>query len=367
LRRRSAYFSLIAACAILAGIVGCNLSDSQVALQKTSSGIGAVNLSGTPSAALLHAMQVQNKNSNKLFAVSGVVGTGSSVNEKGEAVVVVFTAGPGVKNVPAEVDGVPVVVEVTGPITANPGLSKVAATKPTVASAPACVIASTASRFTRPVPIGVSTSHTSVTAGTIGVRVKDKKGNLFLLSNNHVFANTNNAAAGDKILQPGVFDGGVNPADVIGTLSSFTPLVYCKGSACTANRMDAALVATTAALSGNATPCDGYGTPSSTVATPTANLKVKKFGRTTRLTSGVIAAVNVTVDVAYTATNIARFTGQVYIATPNFIGPGDSGALIVTETDNKPVALVFAGTSTMAFATPISEILTKFAVTIDGI
>jgi hypothetical protein len=257
-------------------------------------------------------------------------------------------------------------VEVVGKVQPLAASGPKAATS-AVAPAPVCVAPNRAGEFARPVPIGVSTGHYAITAGTIGVRVKDKKGNLFLLSNNHVFANTNLGKVGDNILQPGPYDGGANPDDAIGTLSAWQAITYCSGSLCPANTMDAAIVATTAAKAGNATPCDGYGTPSSTVASPIiTGLQVKKYGRTTGLTSGVISAVNVTVNVAY-ATGTAQFTGQVYIATPNFNGPGDSGSLIVTESGNKPVALLFAGTSAATFATPISPILTKFGVTIDGI
>ena len=48
----------------------------------------------------------------------------------------------------------------------------------------------------RPVPGGCSISHTEVSAGTLGCWVK--RGNqLYLLSNNHVIANSNEASAGD--------------------------------------------------------------------------------------------------------------------------------------------------------------------------
>lgn len=361
-------FVLVAAASMLAGLMGCFQPESQLAGMDTWSGgtqPGAQPLPGA--ASLAEAIQVQNQHAPELMSVQGVVGTGSSVDENNAPVVVVFTEKEGVSGIPASLDGVPVAIEVVGKITA---LGTSASSKPTPSAAvpaPTCASGARTSRFGRPVPIGVSTGHFAITAGTIGARVKDASGKLYLLSNNHVFANTNNAKAGDNILQPGPIDGGVNPADAIGTLNTFVPLTFCAGATCTANKMDAALASTTAALSGNATPCDGYGTPSKTVATPAANLKVKKYGRTTGLTSGVVAAVNVTIDVGYTATQVARFTGQVYIATPGFIGPGDSGSLIVTESGNKPVALVFAGTSSAAFATPISDVLKKFNVTIDGI
>ena len=112
-----------------------------------------------------------------------------------------------------EIDGVPVVVEVVGKVEALQAKGKnTASTATTTTNTTTCSV-NRAGRFERPVPIGVSTGHPNVTAGTIGVRVKNSRGALFLLSNNHVFANTNNATAGQNILQPGPIDGGVNPGD----------------------------------------------------------------------------------------------------------------------------------------------------------
>ncbi len=83
----------------------------------------------------------------------------------------------------------------------------------------------------RPVPIGVSTGHPDITAGTIGcrvTRVADDNTTLlyYALSNNHVYANLNKATIGDNVLQPGSIDGGVDPDDAIGTLAAFEPIKF---------------------------------------------------------------------------------------------------------------------------------------------
>ena len=65
-------------------------------------------------------------------------------------------------------------------------------------------------------PNGVSTGHTGITAGTVGARVYDGAGNYYALSNNHVFANQNDAVVGDAVLQPGPYDGGYAADDTIG-------------------------------------------------------------------------------------------------------------------------------------------------------
>lgn len=79
----------------------------------------------------------------------------------------------------------------------------------------------------RPVPGGVSIGHFKVTAGTLGVMVKDTTtGERYILSNNHVLANSNEASIGDPIVQPGVLDGGSVPADVVAELYKFIPLAF---------------------------------------------------------------------------------------------------------------------------------------------
>lgn len=82
-------------------------------------------------------------------------------------------------------------------------------------------------RFRPIIPAGVSIGHFKVTAGTLGVVVKDRAtGDTLLLSNNHVFANSNDAAIGDDILQPAAMDGGRQPGDVVAKLERFARLRY---------------------------------------------------------------------------------------------------------------------------------------------
>ena len=82
----------------------------------------------------------------------------------------------------------------------------------------------------RPAPGGVSAGHYRTTAGTLGCAVKDKQtGERFILSNNHVLANSSDgadgrAAPGDAVLQPGPYDGGNQDGDIIARLERFIPL-----------------------------------------------------------------------------------------------------------------------------------------------
>jgi chitodextrinase len=220
----------------------------------------------------------------------------------------------------------------------------------------------------RPVPIGVSTGHPDITAGTIGCRVTDGT-NVYALSNNHVYANENLASIGDNVLQPGTYDDGVDPDDAIGTLADFEPIVFHPRKT---NTIDAAIALTTTDKLGNATPLndpyypDGYGTPSSKTAPADVGLAVQKYGRTTGHTYGEVTGINATVRVSY-STRSAIFVGQILITPGTFSAGGDSGSLIVTDDDGKnPVGLLFAGSSTLTVANPIDAVLEAFGVTIDG-
>ena len=249
----------------------------------------AVALSADTSAAgpsgLQRAILAQEQSTERLLDRDAVVGTAVSEDPSGEAEVVVFAKRS--ISVASSLGGVPVDVEVTGPIAAvkAPGGGGTTTTSPT-------------SRFTRPVPIGISTGNAGeCSAGTIGARVKDGSGNVYALSNNHVYALENDAPLGSEVLQPGLYDTGCaySAANVIGTLSAFSPISF---STSASNVVDAAIAATTTANLGNSTPANGYGTPSSATQAASVGLAVQKYGRTSSLTTGSVTAVNGIVNVS---------------------------------------------------------------------
>ena len=209
--------------------------------------------------------------------------------------------------------------------------------------------------------IGVSTGHPAITAGTIGCRVT-KNGKVYALSNNHVYANMNRAAIGDNVLQPGTFDGGVNPDDAIGVLAEFKPITFSRFAS---NTIDAAIALCSLKTLGCKTA--GYGPPSTATEPATVGLAVKKQGRTTGLTTGEVSGINATVTVSYGSVGTARFVNQIVITPGTFSAGGDSGSLIVTADENKnPVGLLFAGSDTHTIANPIGLVLDNFGVTIDN-
>ena len=92
----------------------------------------------------------------------------------GRPAVKIFTASEAVRGFPSTLDGIPVVVEVTGEISAI-GPTAVPDAKPAPPSVDPTAF------FTRPVPIGVSTGnqsdlvylHAFCTSGTLGARLTD--------------------------------------------------------------------------------------------------------------------------------------------------------------------------------------------------
>jgi len=286
----------------------------------------------------------------------------------------VYVISPSSAGFQGTLDGVPIITQLMGEVRAlkgGPPPGRGGNDKNNNDSVKPCDLDSTA-KCDRPVPIGVSTGHLLITAGTICCRVKNIIGSaVFALSNNHVYANVNQASIGDEVIQPGPFDLGTvdNLDHVIGYLDDFETLRF--GGA--PNMIDAAIASTTTALLGNATPSDGYGTPLSTTvsASEALGLRVMKYGRTTGQTKGRIDSINATLNINYGDNRIALFKSQIVITPGNFSAAGDSGSLIVvndkkSEHNGKPVGLLFAGSFIATIANPIDEVLMRFGVRIDG-
>jgi hypothetical protein len=289
------------------------------------------------------AIRAAERHTPVLMQRSGVVGTGVGLDEDGRPSVRLFLAHGQVPDLPDQVDGVPVSRVVTGHFELRQDRTARA----------------------RPAPIGFSVGHPNITAGTLGARVTDGT-NVYVLSNNHVIANSNNASIGDPILQPGAFDGGSQPGDVIGTLYDFQPISFSSN-----NQMDAAIaIVNPNDVSGSAPPGAAYGAPSTQIQSASVGMEVQKYGRTTGHTIGTVAETNVTVSVCFATrgpfcSQSATFVGQFTITDGTFSAGGDSGSLIVTTGQNRPVGLLFAGSSTRTIANPIGVVLNRFGVSID--
>jgi len=274
--------------------------------------------------------------------------------------------------VPAQIEGVSTDVIESGPIYAQQ---------------------SNTAKF-RPAPGGVSIGHYQITAGTLGVVVRDKNtGERLILSNNHVLANANDATPGDPIIQPGAADGGTVSGDQIGTLLRFQPITYDQSS-----QAPGCNVATTYAALGNfiaqalgsehrvaayrpqqaanlvdaalARPLNGsdvldeimeVGAISGAVeALP--GMPVRKSGRTTALTTGEIMAIDATVTVGYGAGRTAVFEQQLVAGAMS--QPGDSGSLVVEAGTQRAVGLLFAGSDTTTIFSPIEFVEDLLGITV---
>ena len=319
---------------------------------------GVLSAQGNSGNAFERVKEVQERNTAKLMAKQGVIGTAIGLNEQGRNTILVLLDREGIAGVPKELEGVPVQPIITGRIEA---LVKPAG-KPGGSSG-----LTPTSKWPIPVPIGVSTGNAGeCSAGTIGCRVKDGSGNVYALSNNHVYALENSAPIGSTILQPGLYDTQcvLSGNNVIGTLASFVPIVFSGN-----NTVDCAMASTTTGMLGKATPPNiGYGTPKSATVAARLNMAVQKFGRTTSLTKGTITGVNATVNVGYSG-GTATFVNQTFVQSRRaFIKAGDSGSLLVTDPGRNPVGLLFAGNSsgTFAVANNIYTVLLELGVTIDG-
>jgi hypothetical protein len=311
---------------------------------------------------LARAMEVHERHSRDLFSLSGVVATGVGLPGEDAPSIKVFVEEPHERWFPHSLEGLPVEIVETGRIFAlRHPCGGPPSRRPWWCDESSDPVDATV-RFERPVPIGVSTGHPSVTAGTICCRVRNAF-DVFVLSANHIFADTNRAVFDDPVLQPGRADGGTAPQDEIGALYDFEPIMF--GGA--ENVIDAAIALTTPEDVDNATPSDGYGVPSWITARPRPGMRVMKYGRTTGLTKGRIEAVNATVDVYYSL-GIARFVRQIIVSGDGFVGGGDSGAVMVVDRGRgarRPVGLLFAGSATLAVANPINLVLKRFGVVMD--
>lgn len=330
--------------------------------------------------ALLGLGAIQARHQERLLALDGVTGLGIGWSGSGAPVLKLYVTplSSPLAELAAEIAGLPIEVVEAGPffagpdpVTVGPGpLPAGARTAAGTAAAGADPVVRT-DRFDRPVPMGISTGHFNATAGTIGAVATDGE-RRFALSNWHVFVPGGEGRIGDALLQPGPVDGGVAPADVIGTLWAFEPVAL---SPLASNRIDAALARSDDVLP--RTPSDGYGSPRTRTLEARPGLPVQKYGRTTGLTRGSVESINTTINVTYGSADsrTARFTGQIVICC-DFSAGGDSGSLIVAHDvdedgdpgadDRRPVGLLFAGDGTRTIANPIDLVLEAFEVTIVG-
>jgi hypothetical protein len=310
---------------------------------------------------------IQDKHTPELMADPEVVGTATGMAADGKPAILIFLKSElKEKSMPASIDGVPTIVEVSGPFKALKGTA-----------------VSHTARQTRPIQLGTSGGNAKDLAngyccsGTLGALVT-KSGNQYVLSNSHVLAHDIAASAGDPdvaqigdgIDQPGLIDVSCQNIanDYVANLSTLTSLRPARNVDCAMGLVIAGKVKTDGSIL-------EVGVISSQTVAPAVNMKVKKSGRTTGLTRSTISGLNATVTVGYddecngAAFNVT-YTGQIIVANKasKFLNSGDSGSLMVEDITTYPraVGLLFAGSTTLAVANPIGDVLSYLGVTMVG-
>ncbi len=239
----------------------------------------------------------------------------------------------------------------------------------------------------RPIVPGLSIGlNPGVTAGTLGFIVQKADSSArYVLSNWHVISASNTPIEDRDVLtitQPGNFDGGRVPGDVVALLAEFVPITVGGGpipSPCPTAVAVAWLPNLIATVVGSGTrlmpvvdvAAEGDNlvdaalglievdydreTPEIGLVTDTAaielGMRVQKFGRTTRHTVGTVTQVNATFSVSGYPGGSAVFIDQVAITADSgsFLEGGDSGSGLVSI-DGKAVGLCFAGSTTIGIA-----------------
>lgn len=222
--------------------------------------------------------------------------------------------------------------------------------------------------------------------GTLGALLQDSDGNKYILSNNHVLAQSDEANIGSMIVQPGLIDGNCTPfgetsssVRPVASLSAYVPL-----SSSTTN-VDAAIARINAGAvdaNGSILQLGAVGSNGTLAAAPPASgtgeaitsanvgsLTVAKSGRTTGLTCSNVESIGTSVEVRYyrdcaeTKFYLKKtYTNQILIGGNSFSDAGDSGALLVDTSNAQPVGLFFAGGSDkkgngFGVANPIGDVL----------
>jgi hypothetical protein len=217
--------------------------------------------------------------------------------------------------------------------------------------------------------------------GTLGALVQDRENNLYILSNNHVLAESDQARPGDPVIEPALIDLNCNPAagKTIGALRYTVPLNSAE------TNVDAALAEATPAVDPSGAilqlgpPSDGRlsaaapaaGTGEALTAGLLNHLQVVKSGRTTGLTCSTVDTVDLTVQVDYyydcaetQPFYTKTYTNQIGIPGVGFADSGDSGALVMDASNAEPIGLFFSsgsaeGAGGFSVANPIQDVLSE--------
>lgn len=200
----------------------------------------------------------------------------------------------------------------------------------------------------RPAFGGISVGHPKISAGTLGavVSIRDV---WYIISNNHIIANTNDGRRGDPIIQPGTVDGGTVPNDVIAYLHSYYPIKMGGPG----NLLDFAIAEVAHPqyvqdIIMGIPPAARVLPPREYMVEPAIGMVAIKSGRTTGKTSGVVDLISVDIKVRFGIlpwSPWALFVDQFAVAAVDdseISDPGDSGSVVLND-GGKLMGMLFAG------------------------
>jgi len=356
--------------ALGAALVGCSKKPSSMLTgpDVSSSSVNGFKISADD---LRAAIRVQDASTPALLRTPGVVGTAITADAQGRPAIMVLTeTALGAGRLPLTLQGYNVIEEVTGKIRAMKGGG--GGTSHTAKQTP-------------PIQLGTSGGNVNDLAngfccsGTLGSLVHIGS-TQYILSNSHVFAgdvvaggNGRVAQVGDDVNQPGLVDNNCSSSNTnivadVSTLSTLYPPNSTPNVDCALAQVRSGMVSTNGAIL-------EVGTLSASTVAASVGQAVKKSGRTTGLTRSSISGLNATVSVGYEdecgGTAFTKtFTGQILVSNKGsrFLNSGDSGSLMVEDVSTNPraVGLLFAGSSSVAVANPIGDVLSHLGAAMVG-
>jgi len=362
MRRRGMLLLLGAALVLAIGVWGCNGLDNT----PVSSNVSPDASMGKVTPQLLSVMGIQDRHTPELMSDPDVIGTATTLDDNGDpAIMLLVTSQKALAGAPHSIEGIPVKAVFTDKIVAMKG--------PPGGGGGGGGGTNHKAIQTPPIKLGTSGGWADDLAngyccgGTLGALIQ-VGGQKRILSNYHVFeadivpgGNGIVATTGDDIIQPGLIDVNCNKnnAQAVATLVVSHSLPGNNVDCSSANIISGMVDPSGAILE--------IGTISSTTVAAFVGQAVKKSGRTTGLSRADVSGLNATVSISYEnecagGTAFTKtFTGQILTTNKGskFLAGGDSGSLMVEDVSSNPraVGLLFAGSSTVAVAQPINEVL----------
>jgi hypothetical protein len=215
----------------------------------------------------------------------------------------------------------------------------------------------------RPAIPGFSVGHPRIQAGTLGclVRKRGDAATLYILSNAHVLADDGAGKKDDPILQPGPADQGSPPSDTLARLSEWVPFEFT--AATFPNLVDAAIARVTrpgevvAAIR-------RIGVPKGVSTRLRRGMQVRKTGRTTDYTIGVVRDLHFRTSLSYkkpAGGGRGRVGFRDQVLCTRYTAAGDSGSAVLNRR-REVVGLHFAGSPSSSIFNWIEHVLAALGI-----